>query len=164
LKGLLDEGKVIYGGQTNAEERYIAPTILEAAPNDKIMDDEIFGPLLPILVYEDLTSALQVINSKPKPLALYVFSKDKKFSAQIISEVSFGGGCVNDTIVHPSIPQMPFGGVGTSGFGAYHGEHGFKTFSHMKSVFYRSTYLDFTKKFRFPPYRGKLSMVRRFLR
>lgn len=159
------DGTIVVGGECKPAELYIAPTVIDnITTSAKIMEEEIFGPLLPILVYDDLTEVVTFINSRPKPLALYVFSKDKEHQEYLMREIPFGGGCINDTVVHPSLPQMPFGGIGESGLGAYHGKHSFDTFSHMKSVFIRSPRFDLTKKFRFPPYGNKLNLVRRFLK
>lgn len=159
LANFLQEGEVIVGGETNAEDRYIAPTVIDRVqPDHKIMTEEIFGPILPILEYEDLIEAIAFVNSKPKPLALYFFSTNKKHQELILRETSFGGGCINDTIVHLSTPELPFGGVGYSGMGSYHGQAGFDRFSHHKSVLHNSFMLDL--KWRYPPYKLDLNFLK----
>lgn len=150
LSKLLKEGKVVLGGQTNREELYISPSVIENIPeNAGLMNEEIFGPILPILEFNNVSGAIDLINKNPKPLALYIFSQDKGFQQRIISETSSGGVCINDTIVHITAPNLPFGGVGNSGFGRYHGKAGFDTFSNPKSVFRQTMLFDIPK--RFPP-------------
>ena len=166
LSSYLEDGKILFGGEKVEQNLYFEPTLIEldlADAEKPVMQEEIFGPILPILTYESLNDVIQFINSKPKPLALYLFSKNKEIQQKIINEVPFGGGSINDTLVHPSLPNLPFGGVGESGIGAYHGEYSFETFSHMKSVFYRSPRFDFTKNFREPPYKNKIKLVKRFI-
>jgi aldehyde dehydrogenase (NAD+) len=164
LKQLIDQDKVVIGGDSDIEKRYIAPTILDSVEwGDKIMADEIFGPILPILEFDSLDTAITRINSKPKPLALYLFTKNKNVEKKIIEHISYGGGCVNDTFIHLGNPNLPFGGVGASGIGSYHGKRSFETFSHMKSVLKRTTNLN--TNMIFPPYNDrKLRMIRRFLK
>jgi len=150
LNGLLREGKVIFGGKTNRQKLYISPTLIEEIPdNARIMDEEIFGPLLPILTFGRVSEAVDFINGRPKPLALYVFSRSKEFQQTIISETSSGGVCINDTIVHLTSSKLPFGGVGNSGFGKYHGKAGFDAFSNQKSILRQTLLFDVPK--RFPP-------------
>jgi len=150
LSKLLKDGKVVLGGQTSREELYISPTVIENIPeNASLMSEEIFGPILPILEFNNVSGAIDLINKKPKPLALYIFSRDKGFQQRIISETSSGSVCINDTIVHLTVPNLPFGGVGKSGFGRYHGKAGFDTFSNPKSVFRQTMLFDIPK--RFPP-------------
>ena len=150
LSKLLKDGNVVLGGQTNRKELYISPSIIENIPEDaSLMNEEIFGPILPILEFNNVSEAIDLINKKPKPLALYIFSRDKEFQQRIISETSSGGVCINDTIVHLAVPNLPFGGVGKSGFGRYHGKAGFDTFSNPKSVFRQTMLFDIPK--RFPP-------------
>jgi len=135
LTSLIDKSKIIYGGKTNPDDRYIEPTLLYPMGwNDPIMQDEIFGPILPIIVYSDLDEVIERINDRPKPLALYAFVNNKVIRRKIIKEVSFGGGAVNNTIMHIVTHFLPFGGVGSSGIGCYHGKYSFDTFSHTKSV------------------------------
>jgi len=150
LNGLLREGKVIFGGKTNRQKLYISPTLIEEIPdNARIMDEEIFGPLLPILTFGRVSEAVDFINGRPKPLALYIFSRSKEFQQTIISDTSSGGICINDTIVHLTSSKLPFGGVGNSGFGKYHGKAGFDAFSNQKSVLRQTTLFDVPR--RFPP-------------
>lgn len=135
LTALIDNNKVVYGGKIKAAERYIEPTLLYPVDwSDPVMQDEIFGPILPILVYSDLDAAIRQINERPKPLALYMFVNDKVVRRKIISEVPFGGGAVNNTIMQIVNHYLPFGGVGPSGMGRYHGQYSFDTFSHAKSI------------------------------
>ena len=150
LSRLLKDGKVILGGETNREDLYISPTVIDSVPDDAgLMNEEIFGPVLPILEFDDVSEAINLINRKPKPLALYVFSRDKRFQQKIISGTSSGGVCINDTIVHLTASNLPFGGVGNSGFGRYHGKAGFDTFSNPRSVLRQTMLFDIPK--RFPP-------------
>ena len=150
LDELLKEGEVIFGGKTNRERLYISPTLIEEIPEDaKIMKEEIFGPLLPVLEFGHVSEAVDFVNGRPKPLTLYVFSRNKDFQRKIISETSSGGVCINDTIVHLTAPRLPFGGVGNSGFGKYHGKAGFDTFSNQKSVLRQTLLFDIPM--RFPP-------------
>lgn len=164
LNGLLKGAVIAAGGQMDRDDLYIAPTLLdEVSWNDKVMEDEIFGPILPVLEYNDLQQAIEAVNSRPKPLALYLFTNDKQVEQRVMSTVSFGGGCVNDTIMHLVSPYLPFGGVGSSGMGAYHGRHSFDAFSHKKSVLNKSTRIN--PSFLFPPYNDKkLGLVKRFLK
>ena len=150
LNEFLGEGEVIFGGKTNREKLFVSPTLIEKIPvNAKVMNEEIFGPILPILEFNQCSEAIDFINKKPKPLALYIFSRDKRFQQRIISETSSGGVCINDTIVHLTAANLPFGGVGNSGFGKYHGKAGFDTFSNQKSVLRQTLLFDMPK--RFPP-------------
>jgi len=163
LLGYLADGRIAYGGQTDDASLKIAPTLLEdVSPNSKVMREEIFGPILPILEYESTEELLSIVRQNPKPLALYVFSENKQFQQDIIREVPFGGGCVNDTLMHLGTPYLPFGGVGTSGIGSYHGEHGFRTFSHYKSVLKQTSRFDFP--FRYPKAKNGLNIIRKLLR
>jgi len=159
LSEFLKDGKLIVGGERDAETRYIAPTLLEDISwDDAVMQDEIFGPILPILEYDDLDSAIAQINHRPKPLALYLFSKDKKKQQQVLQQTSAGGITLNDTIIHIASPELPFGGVGESGMGVYHGKASFDTFTHYKSVTKRKFWLDL--KLRYPPYAGKFKFLK----
>ena len=163
LKNLIDSSKVAFGGQVHREDRFISPTVMkDVSWGDKIMDEEIFGPVLPIIPYENLNNAIEKITNLPKPLAFYLFTESEKNKKDIITKVSFGGGCVNDTMVHLANPNLPFGGVGTSGFGSYHGKKSFDTFTHYKSVFEQVTKVDIP--LRYPPYEGKLSWLKMFIR
>lgn len=163
LANLIDETKVIFGGQTDIENRYISPTLIdESDTNSLIMQEEIFGPILPILSYENETELSSVISKYEKPLALYVFSENKSFSLKIITQFSFGGGCINDTVVHFSNKRLPFGGVGHSGIGAYHGSLSFDVFSHKKGIVKKANWLDLT--LRYAPYKDKLSLIKKILK
>ena len=160
LVGYLKDADVFVGGQHDAEERYLAPTILRnVKPDDPVMQEEIFGPILPVLVVDSVDEAIAFINAREKPLALYVFTSDSANAERVLSNTSSGGACVNDAISHLAVPELPFGGVGESGMGAYHGSHSFETFSHRKSVLKRWTWPDV--KLRYPPYADKLELVKK---
>jgi len=163
LASLIKPEQVYFGGKTDATDLYISPTILEnVAWSDPVMDDEIFGPILPVLTFSDMDEVIGSVAKHPKPLALYYFSKDKKKQKRVLGEICFGGGTINDTIMHISNGNLPFGGVGSSGFGNYHGKAGFETFSHRKSVMKRPTWFDLPLKY--PPYNStKLNFVKKVL-
>jgi len=163
LMGLMDTTKIYYGGQSNAEQRFIAPTIMrDVTFDDKVMSEEIFGPILPVITYKDLDEAIQKIKSLPKPLSCYVFTNDDKVKTKILNELSFGGGAFNDPMMHISNHHLPFGGVGESGFGSHRGAAGFKTFSHYKSILDKPFWLE--TKLKYPPYNSsKLAWLRRLL-
>ncbi|TVQ58157.1 MAG: aldehyde dehydrogenase [Spirulina sp. DLM2.Bin59] len=159
LRDLIDPAQVAMGGEGDDCQRYLAPTVLDGVGwDDPVMADEIFGPVLPILTYEGMDEAIAAINARPKPLALYLFSNDKELQNQVLSQTSSGGVCINDTIMHLGAPSMPFGGVGESGMGAYHGKFTFDTFSHRKSVLKRKFWLDLD--LRYPPYKDKLKWLK----
>ena len=164
LSGLLDGGgTVAVGGETDADERYIAPTVLVDTPDDAgILQEEIFGPLLPVLPVTSVAQAIDTVNSRPKPLALYVFADDDDAVDAVLSRTSSGGVCVNHTLLHITPPDLPFGGVGDSGQGRYHGRSGFDTFSNLKSVLRKPTRPD--PALLYPPYTsGKEKIVRKAL-
>ena len=164
LDHLLDESKILYGGGRDREKLKIEPTIVSPCTwEDLVMEDEIFGPVLPILTYSSLEEALHIINSRPHPLAFYLFSKDKKVIDQVTKTCPFGGGCVNDTIIHLATSQMGFGGFMESGMGSYHGKTGFDTFTHYKSIVNKKTWLDLPM--RYQPY-NKINdtLIRWFLK
>jgi aldehyde dehydrogenase (NAD+) len=162
LVSLLNEGKVLIGGNSDKSDRYIAPTLIDAvSPNSKIMAEEIFGPILPILEYDQLSDAIAFVNAQAKPLALYFFSSNKQNQERILQETSYGGGCFNDIIMHLGNPELPFGGVGHSGMGSYHGKASFDTFSHRKSVLKNSFRFDL--KWRYPPYTMTLDTLKKFI-
>lgn len=142
LKGLLDSSDIIFGGTYSDKNEKIAPTIVRANWDSEIMKEEIFGPIIPIIVYENLDDIIAKIKARPRPLALYIFTEDANIKNKILNRISFGGGCVNDTIMHLVSSYMPFGGVGESGMGRYHGKFSFDTFSHKKSVLDKSTFMD----------------------
>jgi len=163
IKEMLDDVNVVYGGEHLIEERYIAPTLVDnPSLESKLMQDEIFGPILPILTYTNETVIDNIISNYNKPLSLYVFSKNKQFTNKILNTYSFGGGAVNDPLIHFGNHRLPFGGVGASGIGAYHGKHGFDTFSHHKSVSKRGTWLD--PPIRYAPYKGKLGLLKKMFK
>lgn len=157
------DGEIIIGGQSNLDERYIAPTLLDCVSLQvPVMQEEIFGPILPIFTYNHVDEAIAIINQRPKPLALYLFSRNKKLHTRVLQSTSSGSVCINDTVIQYGIPTLPFGGVGGSGMGKYHGKASFDTFSHYKSVLNRSLLLDI--KLRYPPYtQGKLQLLKRLL-
>jgi aldehyde dehydrogenase (NAD+) len=135
VAGLINAEKVYTGGGYDIENRFIEPTIMSTVTwEDKVMQEEIFGPLLPVLVFENLDDIIAKIKDRPKPLSLYLFTEDESIKEKVLGEVSFGGGCVNEAVMHISNGDLPFGGVGDSGIGNYHGEPGFKAFSHYKSI------------------------------
>ncbi|MBG6110215.1 aldehyde dehydrogenase (NAD+) [Flavobacterium sp. CG_9.10] len=163
LANMIEENKVIFGGQTDIEDCYISPTLIDESSVDTlIMQDEIFGPLLPILSYENEGDINRIISKYEKPLSLYVFTEDKKFAKKIIKHYSFGGGCINDTVVHFSNKRLPFGGVGHSGIGAYHGSLSFDTFSHKKGIVKKANWLDLPM--RYAPYNDKLKSIQKLLK
>lgn len=160
---LIDTDKVIIGGNTCENELYIDPTVLDNVSfDDEIMKEEIFGPILPIITYTDLDWAIEQIKARPKPLALYLFSNSSAVQKKVLNEISFGGGAINDVIMQLANSKLPFGGVGQSGMGNYHGEYGFKAFSHHKSVIKKTNW--FEPWFKYPPYtKGKLELIRKIL-
>lgn len=164
LCGLIDPAKIAYGGRTVPETLQIEPTILRDVEwHDAVMQEEIFGPILPVRVYQNFGDAIDQLNDMPRPLALYIFTEDKAIARQVMTRLQFGGGCVNDTIIHLASNQLPFGGVGESGMGAYHGEVGFRTFSHEKSIVDKVTWFDLPV--RYQPYnKWKDRMIRLFMR
>lgn len=162
LLGLMQSGKVVFGGQSNAGSRQIAPTIIDDVTWEcPIMQEEIFGPLLPVLEFDNFGEAVAEVNKHPKPLAFYLFSNDREKERYVIHNASFGGGCVNDTIVHLATPYMPFGGVGESGMGGYHGKASFDTFSHKKSMLRKSNHFDIP--LRYPPYKDHLRLLKKIM-
>ncbi len=165
LVGFLEASKEIYfGGNADPEKRTIAPTLLtEVTFSDPVMQEEIFGPILPILSYDTLEEAIQKITILPKPLSCYVFTKSSTMKKKVLSEVSFGGGAVNDAVMHFSEPRLPFGGVGDSGIGRYHGQYGFETFSHYKSILQKSFFVELNLKY--APYTSnKLKWIKRVMK
>ena len=143
IEKLLHKGRIVVGGETDRKTRYIAPTIIDGiSPSDPIMQEEIFGPVLPVITIKSLDDAINFINERPKPLALYLFTSNSKNIKRVINETSYGGGCVNDTLKHFANGHIPFGGVGASGMGSYHGKGSFDTFTHYKSVYYNVNFFD----------------------
>jgi aldehyde dehydrogenase (NAD+) len=162
--GLMAGETIAIGGQTDAARRFIAPTVLiDVSPDAPVMQEEIFGPVLPVLTYSHLDDAIDFINARSKPLALYVFTDDKPVADAVLSRTSSGGACWNDTIIHLATPHMGFGGVGDSGMGSYHGKLSFDTFTHFKSIVKKSNFIDLPMRYR--PYTDqKYNLVRRFLK
>ncbi|CAC5484792.1 TPA: aldehyde dehydrogenase [Staphylococcus aureus] len=154
---------IVFGGHSDEDERYIEPTLLDHVTSDSaIMQEEIFGPILPILTYQSLDEAIAFIHQRPKPLSLYLFSEDENATQRVINELSFGGGAINDTLMHLANPKLPFGGVGASGMGRYHGKYSFDTFTHEKSYIFKSTRLE--SGVHLPPYKGKFKYIKAFFK
>ncbi|MCF8272640.1 MAG: aldehyde dehydrogenase [Flavobacteriaceae bacterium] len=163
LSNMLKHENIVIGGEINEETLYMAPTIIDEPKLDsEVMKDEIFGPILPVLSYSNEEEITNIIHKYNKPLSLYVFSTNNTFSKKMITSFSFGGGAINDTIVHFANPKLPFGGVGSSGIGSYHGKHTFYTFSHIKPVVKRGNWLDIP--LRYAPYKGKINLIKLFLK
>ncbi len=163
LISLMKKGRIIVGGTSSRKDLYIEPTIIDGVSwIDPIMREEIFGPLLPVLDFENLDHLVDSIRDLPKPLSLYIFSKSRARQKHIMNSIPFGGGCINETLSHFANPRLPFGGIGESGMGRYHGKYSFDLFSHQKSIVKNPTWIDIP--IRYPPYRGKLGLVRKILR
>jgi aldehyde dehydrogenase (NAD+) len=159
LAAYLGDGDILIGGETDASERYIAPTVmLNASKDAPVMREEIFGPILPVVSYSRLDEAIEFINSRSKPLALYAFSEQKDVQQKILSETSSGGGCVNDTLMHLVVPGLPFGGIGNSGMGGYHGKYSFDTFSHKRGIVNKPNAMDIP--IRYAPYNDKVNFMK----
>ncbi len=158
-----DKEKIVFGGNMDLEKKYISPTILkDVTLEDMVMSEELFGPILPVIKYKDMEDIKYYISKNKNPLALYVFSEDSNFSEDVITRFTFGGGCVNDTISHVASTYLPFGGIGTSGMGNYHGKASFDTFTHDKSIVKKSTKIDI--KLVFPPYKNKVNLIKKIMR
>jgi aldehyde dehydrogenase (NAD+) len=163
LAGLLKGREVLIGGEYDVDERYVSPTVLEVRdPEDPLLQEEIFGPILPLVEYTDLDDALAIIRSKPGPLALYVFSHSEKFRQKVIRSTQSGSGGINETVVHFVNLNLPFGGVGKSGMGRYHGKYSFESFSYKRSFLQKATWIDLPV--RYPPYGKKLSLIKKLIR
>lgn len=165
LCALIDPDKVVIGGQTNPASCRIAPTVMDGVTSDDaVMQEEIFGPIMPILTFENFDLLVEELKDKDKPLALYIFSSDSKRIKRVVTELSYGGGCINDVVIHLATSEMGFGGVGESGMGAYHGKAGFEAFSHFKSIVDKKTWMDLPM--RYQPFKSKLyeALLHRFLR
>jgi len=159
LRSYLDQGHLLHGGAADEKELYIAPALLDGVSwESPVMQEEIFGPVLPVIAFEKLEEAVQLIRQQPYPLSLYVFTKRAKTEKILLEQVRFGGGCINNTLVHFTNHELPFGGVGNSGMGRYHGKYSFDTFTHLKSVMKTGTWIDIPAKY--PPYKNKLKMVK----
>ncbi len=163
LNQLIDESKVCFGGTRDRDARFISPTVLkDVSFEDSIMEDEIFGPILPILTFSDLDNAIHQVKSRAKPLACYIYSRNTTSINKLLSELSFGGGAVNDSVMHLSNSNLPFGGVGFSGIGSYHGKAGFDAFSHFKSILHKPFW--FESHFKYAPYSAsKLKWIKRIM-
>ncbi len=163
LTGLFDSGTVLCGGRADPELCKIAPTILtDVEPESPVMQQEIFGPILPVLTFEDLSEVIDFVNERSKPLAMYYFGKDKSHSKLLLQGTSAGGVCINETITHLTNPELPFGGVGGSGIGGYHGKYSFEAFSHKKPIMDKSTLIDLP--LRYPPYKEKLKYLKMIIK
>ena len=163
LIAYLDEGKILFGGDYNKDTLKISPTLIDHVSfKDNLMNEEIFGPILPIIEFNEIEEVYEIIDKNPTPLALYLFTKDKSIEERIIGNISFGGGCVNDTVMHVSSHTIPFGGVGSSGMGSYHGKQSFDTFTHKKSILKKSNLIDIP--LRYPPYEGKLKWIEKIFK
>ena len=164
LIGYINQDKVVYGGNYDMQTRIIEPTVMdEVSFDDVVMQEEIFGPILPVIPFESLDEMIAEVKRREKPLSCYVFTRDKKLRDKIMHEVSFGGGCVNDAIMHISNNKLPFGGVGESGIGSYHGEYGFRTFSHYKSILDKPTWFEAFLTY-FPHSKAKFNLMKKLLR
>lgn len=160
---LMGAGEIVLGGRTDAATRYLAPTVIDGvSADDPVMREETFGPVLPVIEYGELSEAIEFVSSRPKPLALYFFSRDRRKQERVLAETTAGGCCINDVLVHFSNNRLPFGGVGDSGLGRYHGRWTFETFSNMKAVVRKSFLLDVYV--RYPPYRNTLKWTQKILR
>lgn len=164
ILGLIDKSKTVHGGESNPDTLQIAPTVLDGVEaSDPVMQEEIFGPVLPVLTVASMDDACSFVKDRPSPLACYIFTEDKNVERRFLKEVPFGGGCVNDTVIHLATPYLGFGGVGNSGMGSYHGKKSFQTFSHEKSILKKATWLDLTM--RYQPYdSAKEKLVRFFVK
>ena len=165
INGLIDKDKLVWGGESDRNTLQIAPTVMDNVTfEDKVMQEEIFGPVLPIITYDKFEDLFEILKGRQKPLALYIFSENSKNIDRILERISFGGGCVNDVVIHLATSEMGFGGVGESGMGAYHGKTGFDAFSHTKSIVDKKTFMDLPM--RYQPYDRKINgkLLKMFLR
>ena len=162
---LIDNSKVVIGGGFNEHSIQIEPTVLDNVTwDDAVMQEEIFGPVMPVLTYDNFDEIILKLKNMSKPLALYLFSENKKSISRVTTELSYGGGCINDTVIHLATSELGFGGVGESGMGAYHGKKGFEAFSHTKSIVNKKTWIDLP--IRYSPYENSLfkKLIRIFLK
>ncbi len=163
LISYLQQGRIVAGGQTDRTDKYIAPTLLtDVSPDAPVMNEEIFGPILPLIPYQTTSDAIRMIARNPYPLSLYIFSGSRRTEEEFMEKVSFGGGCINNTLVHFTNTDLPFGGIGFSGMGRYHGRSGFEAFSHEKGVMKTATWLDVKAKY--PPFGNKLRLLRMLMK
>ncbi|WP_090101046.1 aldehyde dehydrogenase [Chitinophaga sp. CF118] len=159
LKSYLEQGRLLHGGVTDEKDLFIAPALLDDVDwNSPVMQEEIFGPILPIITFNKLEEAVRLIRQQPYPLSLYLFTKRTKTEKILLEQLHFGGGCINNTLIHFTNPELPFGGVGNSGMGRYHGKYSFETFTHAKSIIKTGTWLDVPAKY--PPYKNKLAIMK----
>lgn len=159
LNAYLQQGKVLHGAAVDENALFIAPTLLEDVSWDSpVMQEEIFGPVLPVLTFNSLEEAVRLVRQQPKPLSLYLFTKRSDTEKAVMEQLSFGGGCINNTLGHFTNPELPFGGIGQSGMGQYHGKYSFTTFTHPKSIMKTGTWIDVAIKY--PPFRNKLKLIR----
>ncbi len=162
LVGFLSEGTLFYGGKHDEAKLYIQPTILtDISLDDSIMKEEIFGPLLPVISFNKTSEAIDIVHQNAKPLSFYLFTKNKNTEAEWLRRVAFGGGCINNTVYHFANLNMPFGGIGNSGIGSYHGKKTFEIFSHAKPVLKTGTWLD--PNIKYPPLKGKINLLKKFI-
>jgi aldehyde dehydrogenase (NAD+) len=163
LAVFLQGAKIVTGGEINIGEKYIAPTIIDSVkPGDPIMQEEIFGPILPVMEFDDLEKVISFINDRPKPLAFYYFSTNNRKQKDILHKTTSGGGCINDVLMHIANDHMPFGGVGNSGMGNYHGKYSFEVFSHSRSILKKANFIDVPV--RYAPYGGKIRLLKMLIR
>lgn len=165
INGLINKEKLVWGGDSDRSTLQIAPTVMDNVTfEDKVMQEEIFGPVLPIITYDKFDDIFDILNGRQKPLALYIFSENRKNINAVLERISFGGGCINDVVIHLATSEMGFGGVGESGMGAYHGKTGFDAFSHTKSIVDKKTFMDLPM--RYQPYDRKINgkLLKMFLR
>jgi aldehyde dehydrogenase (NAD+) len=163
LAAFLQNGNVIAGGEVDVRERYISPTILDGIrPDHPIMQEEIFGPILPVMEFGEIKEVVDYVNSQPKPLAFYYFSQDSARQEDILMRTTSGGGCINEVVTHIANENLPYGGVGNSGIGRYHGKYSFETFSNPRSILKKATWIDIP--LRYPPYRLKHKLVRMIMK
>lgn len=161
--GLIDPANVYYGGKVDRENRSIEPTVMTNVDfSDKVMQEDIFGPIMPVIEYDNLSDAIGWVKERPRPLSCYVYTEDKAIKNKILREISFGGGAVNDGVMHITNPKLPFGGVGESGTGSYHGDAGFRAFTHYKSVLDKPTWIEFNLKY-YPHTPFKLKWIKKLL-
>jgi aldehyde dehydrogenase (NAD+) len=165
LQGMIaaEKERIIAGGASDRNQLKIEITLIDSPALDSpLMTEEIFGPILPVIAYDDFMEAVEIIRSREKPLALYLFTKDKNLENWVVNNLLYGGGCINDTIMHVASYHLPFGGVGASGIGSYHGKKGFETFSHTKSILKQTFAFDLP--LRYAPYKNKLNLLKKMLR
>ena len=162
VSSLIDDDKAVIGGQIDKDERYVAPTVLDDVSwNDAIMAQEIFGPILPVISYDDTQDMIRKVSAMQTPLAFYIFSQDQKLTREYLERIASGDAVINDTLIHFANHHLPFGGKGSSGMGAYHGRQSFETFSHKRSVVKRSGKID--NPLRYPPYKSKLDFIKKIM-